>query len=268
LQDYITGYWTVMSKAEAVEETRRALIMQNKPLVKVLASYWKQVLADARFGLLRDTVMARTWIPKTVTSWLDGIIFVTSNSAEGSSPLKQCHAKDQPAVASSSPASPSSSSSFSNTVVSMTKQQKVPASVSFKKQLAEMSKSVLTLYNGDIVLVKKGQYSPYPAKIIKILNSEQLRVHSLDDVQFRPVVSIDDIEPLRPIQKGDNVLIPPADDDEDDWTSSEVLMVDPFGYVTCMVGGRDDENAVIETLDINEMFPDRSQLPPHRLALV
>jgi hypothetical protein len=124
---------------------------------------------------------------------------------------------------------------------------------------------------GDIVLVKKGRYAPYAAKIVQIYSPSELRVLSLDDTNYQPVVSASSIQPHRPIQQGDVVLIPPDEDDDDDdgWVSSEVLLVSPFGYVDCLVrGGRDedDDDDVVETLDMAETILDGRHLPPFRLA--
>ena len=69
LQDPFTGYWGIMPKLDALHETRRSVLMKQKPLLGYLARHLKHVLADARFGVTRDTVMSKKYIPLFVSKW-------------------------------------------------------------------------------------------------------------------------------------------------------------------------------------------------------
>ena len=67
-QDYQSGYWTVLlDKQEIIETVRWELLMEQSPLVQLLAYHLKAVLADGRFGIMRDTLLAQRFTPLFTT---------------------------------------------------------------------------------------------------------------------------------------------------------------------------------------------------------
>jgi hypothetical protein len=68
-QDFASGYWTVLSKDEVKETLRRELLMEQSPWIRFLAYQLKAILADGRFGTMRDTVMAQRFTPLFTTHW-------------------------------------------------------------------------------------------------------------------------------------------------------------------------------------------------------
>jgi hypothetical protein len=72
-QDPNTGVWRILTFASAVQETGRAIQGIVDPRIGVLAKSLKQILADARFGIFRDTVMARRFTPLFVEKWMNFI---------------------------------------------------------------------------------------------------------------------------------------------------------------------------------------------------
>ena len=73
-QSHADGYWTVMSKGDTLAAIRVALEMERDDLKKALGKTIKSILADSRFGTLRDTAMARTFTPVFAKKWED-IVF-------------------------------------------------------------------------------------------------------------------------------------------------------------------------------------------------
>lgn len=67
LQDPATGYWSL---SDAYDVTlQRMVVRKQNPLLNQLDTHLSQVLANARFGRRRDTVMARRFATKIVSDW-------------------------------------------------------------------------------------------------------------------------------------------------------------------------------------------------------
>jgi Phytanoyl-CoA dioxygenase (PhyH) len=252
LQDHATGFWTVMSKAEAETEAKRALKMAEAPLIAELTSYWKEVLADSRFGLFRETAMGKVWTPKTVEAWMDDVLFPEKRMAKTT------------AIGSSRA---TTKSPFAPTSV---KSKTPPKQLSFRNHLQKTKKDAITLKVGDIVLVKGTlEEDAYLAKILKIVSPKELVVRYVDSYSTR-TLSIGDIQPHRPIEQGHRVLVPPMEGDEDEeWVSSQVLVMYPTGVAEVSFGGPDEEgkHKLVESLNVNEMYleADGHQVPDFRL---
>ena len=69
LQNPYTGAWSIMTESEAIIETQKALAGKRNPLVGALSQRLKHQLADARFGVHRETIMAQTYGEKFVNHW-------------------------------------------------------------------------------------------------------------------------------------------------------------------------------------------------------
>ena len=72
-QGYADGYWTVMPTSDAMDVIRLALEMERDGLKETLGKTIKSILADSRFGTLRDTAMAKTFAPKFAERWEDAV---------------------------------------------------------------------------------------------------------------------------------------------------------------------------------------------------
>ncbi|KAL3905238.1 MAG: hypothetical protein SGILL_009756 [Bacillariaceae sp.] len=261
LQDYATGYWTVMNKEEALKETRQALMMEKTPLLKPLASHWRQVLADARFGMLRDTALSTTWIPKTVNAWIDTVLFPQNKKASTDRRTSYlCAEQNVPSL-------------VPTLWSSMTKSHSIPTAAStFRVQLQEMNKRVLILKEGDIVLVKAGaKRDPFLAKILNITDSDRLVVQPIDEYR-RIRLHINSIQAYRPVQQGDWVVIAPEEgyEDPDNWILSQVALVYPFGNIDTSVGAAvddelEDEDGRLVIVSPSEYFLAENELPEYRL---
>jgi hypothetical protein len=68
-QDFKTGYWMLMTYEEKVIHLRRQVYAHHHPLVARLDKHLKQVLADARFGWKRNTIMAQRFLPAICRKW-------------------------------------------------------------------------------------------------------------------------------------------------------------------------------------------------------
>jgi hypothetical protein len=75
-QDYASGYWTTTidgngndNKEIVMETLRRELLMEQSPFIRFMVNQLKVVLADGRFGIMRDTVMAQRFTPLFTTHW-------------------------------------------------------------------------------------------------------------------------------------------------------------------------------------------------------
>ena len=88
-QDYATGAWRVLPESDAVKETKRAVHMKTDPLVHRVATHLKRYLADARFGVSRDTVMAQKIRQKFVEEWMPRVFGEASTTAPKGRPF--CH---------------------------------------------------------------------------------------------------------------------------------------------------------------------------------
>ena len=86
-QDYATGAWRVLPESDAVKETKRAVQMKTDPLVLRIATHPKRYLADARFGIARDTVMARKFRQDFVQEWMPRVFREESTSAPSGRPF-------------------------------------------------------------------------------------------------------------------------------------------------------------------------------------
>jgi hypothetical protein len=262
LQDYATGYWTVMDKGEAIKETKRALMMEKSPALKPLAYHWKQVMADARFGMLRDTAMAKTWIPQNVNAWMDKVLFA------------ERHDK----TTDTCPASftPQASSAVQTPWSSLTKLDAAPSKPSsFRVHLQQMNQGIVTLKEGDTVLVKASPGKDHwLAKILEIDGNDRMVVRPVD-LYVRIRLDADAIQVHRPVQQGDWVLVAPEEgyDDPDNWVYSQVALVHPYGSIDARIGGAVDDESdngydAIETVNPSEFHLAEDQVPEFRLDWV
>jgi hypothetical protein len=80
---------------------------------------------------------------------------------------------------------------------------------------------------------------------------------------------MDAVQPHRPIQQGDWVLVPPEIGDEEEenieWTSSQVVLMYPMGVVDILID--DKAGGDIETLNVESVYldEDKAGLPNFRL---
>ena len=68
-QDYVTGYWIVMNDTQTKEKLRQLILKRRNRLVDHLHNHLLEVLADSRFGRLRETVLAKQHAPWFVHKW-------------------------------------------------------------------------------------------------------------------------------------------------------------------------------------------------------
>ena len=80
-QDYATGYWIVMNDTQTREKLRQLIIKHRNRLVDSLDNHLLEVLADSRFGRLRETVLAKQHTPWFVNKW-QRMLFESSNSKD------------------------------------------------------------------------------------------------------------------------------------------------------------------------------------------
>jgi hypothetical protein len=246
LQDYKMGYWMVMTPSEVFEENRRALVMARYPLLKLQAKYWKEVLSESRFGLHRETAYSKKWVPFIVKDWMANVVFATTTNSKAASP----HIK-----------SVANQKSFALTTMRWMQPLKKfqrPSSLQGWLRPSKDYNSEILLKVGDYVLVKRRGPESYPAraKIVEILSPTTCRVKSLDQARVK-VFSLDDIEPIRPVQGGD--LVETFVDDE--LTTYTVVSVHPLG--SCSAISSDDQR---DYLSVRELQYDDEAFPPYRLA--
>jgi hypothetical protein len=156
----------------------------------------------------------------------------------------------------------------------MTQQHPAPSiPSSFRVHLFQMTKNVLTLNEGDYVLVKGTleEYA-YLAKILKIVSPDRVLVRYVDSYTTK-TLSLDAIQPHRPIQQGDWVLIPPSIEDVEeghvDWVSNEVGLMYPTGFADIIWSDDETEgdDIDVETLNVATVYldEDKAGLPAFRL---
>jgi hypothetical protein len=248
LQDYKMGYWMVMTPSEAFEENRRALIMARYPLLKLQAKYWKEVLSESRFGLHRETAYSMKWVPLIVKDWMAKVVFATTTTptSKATSPHIRSAAKQK---------------SFPFTTMQLVqpvKKSQRPSSLQGWLRLSKDYNSEIHLNVGDYVLVKRRGPESYPtrAKIVEILSPSTCRVKSLDHARVK-VVSLDDIEPIRPVQGGDSV----ETFVDDELTTYTVVMVHPLGSCGAISSDGQPDYLTVRELQYND-----EEFPSYRLA--
>jgi len=79
-----TGAWSLLSEADAVDITKRALIDEKDALVGSLSQGLKYLLADARFGSQRGTAMSRLFESVMEPKWR-AQLYSKYNNKEGNS---------------------------------------------------------------------------------------------------------------------------------------------------------------------------------------
>eukprot|EP00980_Cylindrotheca_fusiformis_P017555 scaffold5507_cov103-Cylindrotheca_fusiformis.AAC.2 len=77
-QDPWTGYWTVLSNNSTTtiiqDRLQQMIVKQQSPLYQTLDTHLLQVLANARFGRSRDTIMAQRFEIQWVQYWQEQIL--------------------------------------------------------------------------------------------------------------------------------------------------------------------------------------------------
>mmetsp|Transcript_7089 Transcript_7089/g.14833 ORF Transcript_7089/g.14833 Transcript_7089/m.14833 type:complete len:998 (+) Transcript_7089:164-3157(+) len=85
LQCHKDGYWMVMNDGEEFESTRRSILMARNGVVRALGRTLKSIIADSRFGPLREKALARQFTPAFVKRW-ERVIFDYNGKTKYSPP--------------------------------------------------------------------------------------------------------------------------------------------------------------------------------------
>ena len=253
-QDYETGWWTIMTRSEAIAITRRALLALSHPKsISIPYEHWKQLLAESRFGKRRHTALAKTWTSQRVEKRLEQLFWEEKIRKEhrsivsplpSANTMKEISTKEQRSILLPStgrgllPKSiitgKSASSVFSAPIS--------PSTVlSERVFMRELQKNVVTLKVGDHVLYKGHEDEElfFQATIVEIdAEEEELMIQPLrsDDVSsnfedITMLVHIGDIQFYRPTREGDEVwaLTDDPDGEDESWKIYEVSYLTPFG---------------------------------------
>jgi hypothetical protein len=87
-QDPTTGSWRIMTRQDAIEETLRAVAIQQSSLLGALTKHLKYVLADARFGVSKETTMARRFGPMFVDQFMSTLFKGCDSCESGRAPVR------------------------------------------------------------------------------------------------------------------------------------------------------------------------------------
>ena len=287
-QDYETGWWITMTRTEAIKETRFALLALAHPKsVGLPYKYWKQVLAESRFGKKRHTVMAKTWIPRIVESSLTDLFNDVSSAKKRTRAVSPMPTTTGAALSGAQHhLLPSTGRNIlpkslvsGTTALSCSRSSIDPTVTPFRTHLKELTKDVITLKIGDHILVKGTDEGnpPYQATIVDIdAEEEELEIQPLEAKSLTKFVHIDDIQLYRPIHENDFVwaLTENPDTDTLKWKIYEVMFVTPFGIADILLTqdfiDEEDENDedfenVQVAVDIRYIFLDERHVPAIRL---
>jgi hypothetical protein len=209
-QDWATGYWSVMEVADAKEVIRRAVVIvaeqHSSSWKRGVSQHLKSVLADSRFGRMRDTTMAQRFTPTFVSQW-EEVIFGTAAAAAseganetGRSSLKKW--KRPPSLTSSKPST-------------YTKETRSASYLGSDPNVLTIGDRILADYQQSGAFMEATIVATYDAKWIKV-------EYAIGGYQTLPVRAIQKYES---IQEGDEVEL----DEEGDWYPATVTKVHPFG---------------------------------------
>jgi len=203
-QEYHTGYWTVMNPSDRRQTIKELLLEQENPLIRRLSTVLKGQLADARFGLARDTVLAKKHVPYVVSRWQEILLGKSDTSR------KQVSGKSLLVP-----------TRYVKHVKSSTGLQvKRPSTMIF-----DASAETRILSIGERV----SQYGQ-PAKILHIYNDNLCHVEYNDGSSA--TVSVEELDAYRHWTQGDSVEVRSDEDDyygEASMIPAEVALVHPLG---------------------------------------
>eukprot|EP00531_Pseudo-nitzschia_arenysensis_P000571 CAMPEP_0116125718 /NCGR_PEP_ID=MMETSP0329-20121206/5957_1 /TAXON_ID=697910 /ORGANISM="Pseudo-nitzschia arenysensis, Strain B593" /LENGTH=1049 /DNA_ID=CAMNT_0003619771 /DNA_START=197 /DNA_END=3346 /DNA_ORIENTATION=+ len=246
-QDYETGWWLSMSRAEAKIATKQALLAMAHPLsVGVSRDHWKQVLSESRFGKRRHTVLAKQWIPKIVDKMLNNLF---PNYAPRENVMPAVRAQKTLLPSTGRGLLPKSIITGKTAVSPFAQILPQPLVIPTREHLRKLMKGVATLKIGDHILFKGSddQELFYQATIVSIsADSDELEIQPLrsDDIseEFSDVtiwVHINHVQYYRPAEQGDTVwsLTINPDEESRSWTKYNVLFLTPFGQIQMIMNG-------------------------------
>eukprot|EP00537_Pseudo-nitzschia_pungens_P003964 CAMPEP_0172366776 /NCGR_PEP_ID=MMETSP1060-20121228/17069_1 /TAXON_ID=37318 /ORGANISM="Pseudo-nitzschia pungens, Strain cf. cingulata" /LENGTH=1145 /DNA_ID=CAMNT_0013090759 /DNA_START=118 /DNA_END=3555 /DNA_ORIENTATION=+ len=305
-QDPQTGWWVVMRRDEAARETKRALLSMAHPkTIRLPYEHWKEVIAEARFGVHRQSVMARKWIPLTAEKRIESLFSHVEDAIDTTrvSPMNTTatsiisHDGERHLLLPSTARGLLPKSIVTGrTAVSMSlnslesKVGPAPAKA-FREHLKQLREGEVTLKLGDHILYKgrEEQNTIYQATIVGIDAEEgELEIQPLrndadeDEYEYeeevKPItrfVTIDEIQFYRPLREDDYVwaLTENPGTEDETWKIHQVLFVSPFGQAEIKVSVEylnledDDEEYYDDpmNIDVRDLYLHDDEVPKIRL---
>mmetsp|Transcript_3667 Transcript_3667/g.7677 ORF Transcript_3667/g.7677 Transcript_3667/m.7677 type:complete len:455 (-) Transcript_3667:22-1386(-) len=231
-QDYATGRWHVLTDDQAWQETQRALQRQFNPLLDAVVTQLKIILAQARFGLARDTVLAQDIVAPWALMWLERVHggdelvangeeapTCSANATDPPNPLLHSHLPRLPqnavlkSVVSSSRTLKSAPFAATNGPSRFDRPQYKVHDVVWVEEDGLLIRHVI-----DQVMEREYDDSP--------------QEYLASDRSAQGVVSQDDLRPFRPLQQGDRVRVD-YHEDGSEYFNGVIQSVHPAG--TCSV---------------------------------
>lgn len=208
LQDYATGYWTIMDETQSIRIIHETILEERRPLIRILSRHLKSILSDARFGPRRDLVMTNRFNVAFVHHW-QRILFEEIKENESTFLM--------------------TGNSQESILWKVGSQLiKVPKSNDNKIIKATLHES----YNiGDRVMAKYGdQGMYYEATIIDIIQEGQYyTIAFTEEEDLTYTAHYDSLQRYKPFSQG--VLVE-VEVDDNDWSLARVIEATPFGLYT------------------------------------
>jgi hypothetical protein len=251
-QDWQTGFWSLMTDDETKDYIARQVHANQYPWIGRLDEHLKIVLADARFGLGRETILARKLTPQLVMDW-QSVLYRTVMAAPDAT---------TPAATGTSPTTEPSTKTATIFPRYATIKTRLPTTIVSSLSPKTPSTLLIRNANGSLRLVRKGDrvMAPYftsgqywEATVGLGISDDMVAVdYALSgDMGNADVVPKDAIQPFTSLVQGDLAQVAYLDN-EDDWRWVEILSIHPLGHATIQYS-QDDE-------DEDEFIPEQDRI--------
>jgi len=237
LQNPHTGAWSILSQAEAHRETYRAIVDKSKPVTGSLSRHLKYVLADARFGIQRDTVMARTFGGQFANHWLDVVygedkatesVGIESRSSQTVAPRKVVHTFPYIKADAKATDTPQTSVSRRRKTVERAALSTVDPASTLDAGNDDGDDNIRP---GDKVWVYFGEGEWFPGKLVDVIDDELCLVF-LYNRGMNIHVDTEDIRAYSQIKAGDRVEVEDVEGGSEEFYKGTVSHVHPDGRCT------------------------------------
>jgi hypothetical protein len=220
-QDWKTGFWSLMTHQKTKDYIARQVHTSQHLLVGRLDEHLKSVLADARFGLSRETIMAKKFTSQLAMEW-QSVLYRNLISTDEEKEKRFTTTTTKP-------------TSTKQSTLSVPKSTICSIPTAIDAPFIPKTTSTLLLRSvghGDRVLALLGPSGQYLEATIGLAMTDDMVSVEFTMLNEMGMVPKDSIRPFARFVQGGLAQVPyfyGADDyDADDWRLVEILSINPF----------------------------------------
>jgi ectoine hydroxylase-related dioxygenase (phytanoyl-CoA dioxygenase family) len=228
LQDQATGYWTALSTPDTIGAMKKMVVKLKNPLLDKLDTVLLQMLADARFGRQRNTIMSTVYGAQLLLDWQQNLFSdLVALDGYSTNPISQSTSAVLPVVRRFSPVP-----------------KKYIVLNSSQKTLPRVDPPAGTLFVGSRVwaaTIADGEGRWESAKILT-LDDGLIRVEYTRDGVSERTLSLSLVIPFSHMVQGDSVQILIEGTNTAEWHNGIIQSSSPLGVYAVEL----DDGSIIE----------------------